>query len=104
METKWSLHKLKGEINMLNFLRNSRSFIMNDEDVTTVLTVIDKHLKVPNGVVSTCGWAKQPEKWFITFKCSGKEYSKLIKDLISIGTIEISVRPGGLQDLYFKRA
>ncbi len=91
---------------MLSIFKNdSREFILEEKDVTTVLEVINSNYKTaPRLSVGNCGWADDPTKWFIIFNANDKIYGKVVKSLKEIGELKLDVRPGGQVDVCFERA
>ena len=87
-------------------INKRRHIVVEEKDVTTVLTAINTHqtfLNNTNKNVGNCGWADEPEKWFITFYASDRKWGKIAADLSSIGEITVKVSPRGATDLYFMR-
>jgi len=55
------------------------NFIMDENNVTEVLKIINKHHKNP--IVKNCGWADDVNKWFIMGYISVKRYNMIINEL-----------------------
>lgn len=88
----------------MSIFKKCREFIIEEKDVTTVLSVINSHLKYSNLDVANCGWAnEESSKWFVMFDANDKRYGKIVKDLSTIGEFKLDVRPKGKVDLYFVR-
>ena len=88
------------------FIQRRRYMIVEEKDVTTVLTVINRHqgfFSNNNKLVGNCGWAKEPSKWYIRFYATEREWSHMTGDLSKIGEIAVKVTPGGTTDWYFMR-
>ena len=88
---------------MTNLFKKRMEFIFDEKDVAILLSVINSHTSFDIKHVGTCGWANEPTTWFVVFKASDSNYSKIVKELVKIGTISMKYRPGGLIDLYFER-
>jgi hypothetical protein len=82
---------------MFGIYMKTRTFIMDEKDVTTVLGIINQALPVwaREVRVSTCGWADEPEKWFIMFHTTDKQYGDIMRELMKIGSVSIELRDGG---------
>lgn len=86
------------------FYQKRRYLIVEEKDVTTVLTTINRHqgfFSNNNKLVGNCGWAKEPSKWYVRFYASDKEWSLIAGDLAKLGAIAVKVTPGGTTDLCF---
>lgn len=84
--------------------KKNYDFIMREKDVTTVLSVINKHdLHALDGV-GNCGWADEPDMWYIAFCTTEGKYRKIVKDLKAIGEFKADVGPRGQIDLMFVKA
>lgn len=83
----------------------SKHFIVDEKDVTTVITVINEHRNDYEMRVNNCGWAEEPNKWFIHFDVSDEAYGRIVDDLNKLGTFRLNVSPNFRKvDLYFERA
>lgn len=83
-----------------------RNLVVEETDVTTVLSAINRNQKFfsnDNKIVKSCGWAKEPSKWFIQFYATEKEWGLMTTDLSKIGEITVKVAPGGATELYFNK-
>lgn len=90
---------------MFDVLKGRRYFITDEKYVTKLLTVInayDKFLGNQNLAVGNCKWADDPEKWFVHFDASNKDYDEILKDILQQGTISVIISPNGLRNLYIK--
>jgi len=88
------------------FYQTRRYLIVEEQDVTTVLKVINEHqgfFSNNNKLVGNCGWEEEPSKWFIYFYASEREWGHIAKDLSEFGTINVNVNPSSTTDLYFTR-
>lgn len=88
------------------FYQRKRCLIMEEKDVTTVLSAINRHQGYFSNdykIVKNCGWAKDPDKWVVKFNASEKEWGLIATDLSKLGEITVKVKPGGTTDLYFKK-
>ena len=56
--------------------------VMNEEDVTRVLLVIQAahHDHIPNMKVGNCGWADK-QKWFIHFDTTKRKWDRIVREL-----------------------
>ena len=88
------------------FNQKRRYLIVEEKDVTTVLSVINHH----QGLFSNhdkntgnCGWANEPTKWYVKFFASDRQWGKIAGELCNFGSIMVNVTPGGTTELYYKR-
>lgn len=88
---------------MFAFYKKFREFIVEEKDVTTILSIINQHQLYDTFKVGNCGWAEEPTKWFITFSTTDKTYGKIVKEMMKIGTLMVDIGPGGHVDLVFER-
>lgn len=87
---------------MFSIFKARRYLIVEEKDVTAVLTVINRQYRFYNSqglVVGNCGWADEPTKWFIHFDATSKQYDNILKDIIEQGALKVSKRPKGQRDL-----
>lgn len=90
---------------MLKWNVRSREFIVDEKDVTTVVTVVNKHRRSYEVETNNCGWAKEPTKWFVAFDACDEEYGHIVDELNKLGTFRLNVSPSFTQvKLYFERA
>ena len=87
---------------MLNWFMREREVYADEKDVITILNVINKHLGWFSGEIGNCGWKNNPERWFISFRVSNRQFGKIIIDLKKLGKFDLDVRPGGQIDLCYK--
>lgn len=88
------------------FYQKRRNLIMEERDVTFVLTAINSHQGFFTNkykVVKNCGWEKDPHKWMIRFSATEREWGLIAVDLSKIGEITVKVKPGGTTDLCVTR-
>jgi len=85
------------------YFKKGREFIVEEENVTTLLTIINNHRRFYVTHVGNCGWADDVTKWFVMFDATDKVFYEIVKELASIGKISASVRPGGMIDLCFEK-
>lgn len=88
------------------FYQKRRNLVVEEKDVTTVLTVINQHqgfFSNDNKIVKNCGWENDPSKWVIKFNASEREWGRMAEDLHKLGDITVKVKPSGTTDLYFTR-
>lgn len=89
---------------MLNKIE--RKLIVEEKDVTTVMAVINRHHSFfSNKKMTTgnCGWKDQPDKWYIYFYASGKEWGSIVGELSTLGNITVDVTPRGATVLHYVR-
>lgn len=89
---------------MLFGTKKEREFIVEERDVTTVLSVINRRLKYCQHFVDNCGWKNEPTKWFVMFDATDKAYKDIISELKNVGNFNVDIRPGGQMDICFERA
>lgn len=89
----------------MSIFTKTREFLMDEKDVTTVLSVINRHRTGLDSIISVanCGWANEPTTWFVLFETSEKRYRKIVNDLKEIGELYVDVRPSGMTSIGFKR-
>ncbi len=89
----------------MSIFKESREFIIEERDVTTVLTVINQHTKFQHVLVGNCGWADGEEsKWYVVFDETNKQYGNIVADLSELGEFKLNVRPSKKQtDVCFER-
>ena len=85
------------------FIKKRRDFIVEEKDVTTILSAVGREAKTTNYCIGNCGWADQPNKWFISFYTTDKRYGRIMKKLTGIGKFTANTRPGGQVDLWFEK-
>lgn len=88
------------------FYQKRRNLIVEVDDVTAVLDVINQHqgfFSNNNKIVRNCGWETDPTKWVIKFYASEKEWGLMAEELSAFGEIAVKVKPSGITDLYFGR-
>lgn len=85
--------------------KESRKFIVDEKDVTTVITVVNEHRRGYEVETNNCGWADTPEKWFIAFDACDEEYGHIVADLNKLGSFKLDVSPNYVVvSLCFERA
>lgn len=90
---------------MFNWGVRRRNFIVNEADVTTVIKVINEHRKNYEVQTNNCGWADEPDKWFVAFEACDEEYGHIVEDLNNLGTFSLNVSPNyRVVDLCYERA
>ena len=58
--------------------------IMEENEVTKVIAVINQHTKVYNGkdwAIGNCGWADEPTKWFMHVDASESAWEDIKADI-----------------------
>lgn len=91
---------------MFDFFKRRHYFIAEERDVTTVISIINRHCRWHFGqnlAVGNCRWANDPTKWYIHFDASSRQYDEIIKDWAEKGNIYSLKSPNGkLRDLYLR--
>lgn len=78
---------------MFNFNVKTRTLIVDEANVTTVLAVVNRHCRMTSERrAGNLGWADHPTKWYVLFNANDKRYANIIKELQTIGRINVSVR------------
>lgn len=87
---------------MLN--QKKRDLIVEEKDVTTVLSVINNHqgfFSNNNKNTGNCGWKDAPTKWYVRFYASDRQWGRIAGELSKIGRIYVNVTPGGTSEMYY---
>ena len=70
--------------------KKRRHLIVNQEDIITILEVLDGIKRNTRGIfgiplyemeIGNCGWANEPEKWYMFFTISNKKWRIFIMEL-----------------------
>lgn len=88
------------------FNQKRRYLIVEESDVTTVLTIINRHqgfFSNNDKLTGNCGWKNEPSKWYVRFYASDREWGRIAGELSKLGNIYVNVTPGGTTELYYKR-
>lgn len=88
------------------FNQKRRYLIVEESDVTTVLTVINRHqgfFSKSEKNTGNCGWKDDPSKWYVRFYASDKEWGRIAGELSSLGRINVHVSPSGTTELYYTK-
>ena len=88
------------------FYQKRRILIVEENDVTLVLSVVNSHqgfFSNDNKIVRNCGWDTDPTKWVIKFNASEREWGLMAEDLSKLGEIAVKVKPSGMTDLHFAK-
>lgn len=88
------------------FNNKKRALIVEEMDVTTVLTAINRYqgfFSNNDKLTGNCGWKDEPTKWYVRFYASNKQWGKIAGELSKLGKLYVNVTPGGTTDLYFMR-
>lgn len=88
---------------MTLFIKKRREFIVEEKDVITILSEVDRNSNISRYNIGKCGWADNPTKWFVSFYATDKQYGKIMKSLTKNGKFIVNTRPGGLVDLWFEK-
>lgn len=69
--------------NILDHIITKRyHFVVEEQDVVKTLNTINKHQRiVPDMRVGNCGWADDPNKWFIHFTTSKAKWELIRNDI-----------------------
>ena len=67
--------------------KKTRQFIVDEEDVMFVLKAVSNCQDWFDGSTGNCGWADEPNKWFVTFRATDKQYVNIIKKLREFGLL-----------------
>lgn len=79
---------------MFNLFTEYRNLVMDEKDVITILSIVNKHLPIRvNYRISNCRWADEPKKWFIDFCATDLRYGRIIKDINKIGKVYLVESP-----------
>lgn len=81
--------------------KRRRVIHMEERDVMTVLKGINAFRTIYQTRIGNCGWADEPDTWFIIFHATDKQWLSMLKALKTKGKFEFKYRPG-IEDLYFK--
>lgn len=88
------------------FNQRKQYLIVEEQDVTTVLSVINRHQGLfSNNSKNTgnCGWKDEPTKWYVRFYASDRQWGRIAGELSKIGKIYVNVTPGGTTELYYMK-
>lgn len=85
-------------------LKKLRHFIVDEGDVMIVLKAVSNYQQWFDGSTGNCGWADEPNKWFVTFRATDKQYKDIIKKLKEFGHFIVKYSPGGMTEICFERA
>lgn len=89
------------------FNQKKRDLIVEEKDVTTVMTVINNHQGFfSNNSKNTgnCGWKDNPTKWYVRFYASDRQWGRIAGELSRLGRIYVNVTPGGTSEMYYEKA
>lgn len=87
---------------MFGIFKTRRCFIMEEKNVTSILTVLNRHYRWYNSwnlAVGSCAWADEPTKWFIHFDATNKQYDNVLKDILQFGSVKVITGRKGKRDL-----
>lgn len=88
-------------------MRNNRRYLIVEEaDVTTVLTAVNRHQSFfgrNDNLTGNCGWKNEATKWYVRFYATDKQWGKIAGELSKLGNITVFVTPSGATELYYKR-
>ena len=86
------------------FIKKARKFIVEEKDVTTILSLIGLEAGVYRyGIVNLRQEDNTDNGWLIEFNCTEKKYEAVVRSLIEIGTITLDIRPDEGVICYFKK-
>lgn len=86
------------------FNQRRRYLILEEKDVTTVLTAINNHQRLfskKDKDAGSCKWKDDPTKWYVRFYASDKQWGSIAGELSNIGKIYVNVTPDGTTQMYF---
>lgn len=86
---------------MMGFFKK-RQIVTTEENVTTILSVVNFQHAVIKGV-GKCVWKKVPAEWNVTFYTSDKRWRKIVDDLNGCGVLLLVARPGRTYVTFKKR-
>lgn len=69
--------------------KKRREFLVNEEDVLKVITILNNH-KIFENQSGNCGWAKAEKCWFVAFWCTRSVYIKILQ---SIAESDVTLLP-----------
>ena len=92
----------KEEFLMMFFIKK-RKFIVEEKDIATILSVVNREARVTHYRIGNCGWANNPNKWFVSFYTTDKRYGKVMKFLTKDGNFTAQTIPDGQVDLWFEK-
>lgn len=87
--------------NLLNQVVTKRChLVLEEQDVINTLKMINKHHRiVPDMAVGNCGWADDPNKWFIHFTTTRAKWNVIRNELKVVrvfGNIDIPKNTVGI--------
>ena len=86
------------------FIEKTRTFIVEEKDVTTVLSLIGLEAGVYRYVIENLKQENDSDNgWLIEFTCTERKYGAVVKSLTEIGTITLDVRPDEGVVCHFKK-
>lgn len=88
---------------MVLFIKKRREFIVEEKDVTTIISIVGREANCFGYGIGNCGWADYPNRWFVSFYATDHKYGKIMKSLTEIGKFTVDTRPGGQVDLWFEK-
>ncbi len=87
---------------MISIFKRRRHFIVEENDVTTILNIVNRQ-SIFSYNIGNCDWDEElSTKWFITYHCTDKRYGKIVKDLLEIGMFELVINQKEQVNLYYK--
>lgn len=77
----------------MKFIKRRREVIFDEADLEIVMKTLaqttrqccDSNYRWFRGSVGSCGWAKEPEKWFAHFSASKEDYHAFIDKMKQMG-------------------
>ncbi len=88
------------------FGEKKRQLIVEESDVTTVLTVVNKSrgfFSNTDTLTGNCGFEHDPKKWYVRFWANDREWGRIATELSKTGRIYVSIDQRGGTDLYYTR-
>jgi hypothetical protein len=86
------------------FNQKRRYLIVEESDVTSVLTVINRHhgfFSKTDKNAGNCGWDKDLSKWYVSFYASNREWGRIVGELGKLGRIYVNTTPIGTTEMYY---
>ena len=76
---------------MWDIFRRRRTIIMEEKDVSKVLSIVNKYVKITFDqgiVINNCGWEDDPTKWFMLLYSTNGQWNSISEELRHIESVE----------------
>ena len=76
---------------MFDIFKKRRTIIMDEEDVTKVLSVVNDHVDITYDqgiIVDECEWPDNSNKWFILTWTNNKQWELILNKIKDIKSVE----------------